>query len=187
MIVQAVDDEGNAILESSTSCIRSKEDIFVLSMSKSSEAKVRFSFVLTGIETVIIVLAAHLSVWDIDYHQVNSACEVMTTRKHFTHLRSDVVEGSEEIPGPRSYSRMRLNGQGNLGYIVWNKKQEAYVLFLGFSGKERIWCSVQAHDSQAEQNACFVQKTRASPEISCRVKVTGKRCAKDWNLRDPLH
>ena len=60
--MQAVDDEGNAILDSSISSVRSKGDFCVLNMPKNSEAKVGFSFVLTGIEAVITLLGVSLGV-----------------------------------------------------------------------------------------------------------------------------
>ena len=81
-----------------TFSVQSKRDIFVSNMPKNYKVKVGFSFVLTGIKTVIILLAAYLSVWNIDYHWVNNAREAMTRREHLMHLGGDAVEGSEEIP-----------------------------------------------------------------------------------------
>ena len=115
MIVQVVDDEDNAILDDSISNVHSKRDIFVSNMPKNSEVKVRFSFVLTGTETVITLPAVYLSVLDIDFHRANSACETVATQKYFMHRGGDAVEVSEETQGLRVHSRTHRSGQDNTG------------------------------------------------------------------------
>ena len=130
-IVPHVEDEDNAISDDHIFSVQSKRDIFVSNMPKNSKVKVGFSFVLTSIKTVIILLAAYLSVWNIDYHWVNSARD-SEERKGYCILSKRMIPRRNETP----------------------------VLY---------------------------EKTRASPEISYSVKVSGKRRAEGWNLRDPLH
>ena len=66
MVLQAVDDDGNAISDSKIAVVKSKGDIFTLRLFKNSEANVRFSFVLTGTETVITLPEMYISVLDIE-------------------------------------------------------------------------------------------------------------------------
>ena len=153
MVVQDFDDEDNAILDDSISSVRSKRDVFVSNMPKNPEVKVGFSFVLTGIETVILLLAVYFSVGDMDSHWSNSACETVATRERFMHRGGDVVEVCEKTEEPRRCSRTHRNGQDGSGYVVLKSEQEAHGLSLGHRGEEMILRLVPAPDSQAERNA----------------------------------
>ena len=65
----------------------------MLSVHKNFEAKVKSSFVLTGIETVITLPAVYLSVLGIDCRRANSACQTVAMREHFMHRGGGDVEG----------------------------------------------------------------------------------------------
>ena len=83
MVLQAVDDDGNAISDSKIAVVISKGDIFTMRLFKNFEANVRFSFVLTGTETVITLPEVYISVLDIDCHRNNKVCETVVARDYF--------------------------------------------------------------------------------------------------------
>ena len=89
MILQAVDDDGNAISDSKIAVVKSKGDIFTLRLFKNSEANVRFSFVLTGTEIVITLPEVYISVLDIDCHRNYKVCVIVVAREFF--LKKEVT------------------------------------------------------------------------------------------------
>ena len=91
MVLQAVDDDGNAISDSKIAVVKSNGDIFTLRLFKNSEANVRFSFVLTGTETVITLPEVYISVLDIDCHRNNKVCETVVARDYFLKEGGDAV------------------------------------------------------------------------------------------------
>ena len=79
MILQAVDDDGNAISDSKIAVVKSKGDIFTL------------SFVLTGTEIVITLPEMYISVLDIDCHRNYKVCVIVVAREYFVKEGGDAL------------------------------------------------------------------------------------------------
>lgn len=153
MIIQAVDDDGNAKRGNNIDLLHSFGDVFILIFPTAGEWNLRFSFVLTGTQTVITLPEVFFSVLDLDCHKSGVACETVTTRDQDMYLAGDNLVAVVQDDELRAYSRTDKCVDPRSTLLT--EEQKKHALTLGFQNRTSFVLRIVVLAVGGERNFWF--------------------------------